>query len=392
MPLNYLEVQSQFSHFVEAHRQDFARRKTLLGTALDCLQEAAENPDQVKALLILEKQKNAKLRCAGPSQEHLADAYSLATPKVAPWLLIGVDGSQITPDPHAALAFGLINTGVFKMHTLGNESPQQSSISKLLYQDQESGSLRLPGEEEVNLIRDLEEREVLVQLTAQSQEAVIALTDGPLALFREPEKKSPWVTRFETLMAEYQQLPHPNRIIAGFVDRPRSNLVIQTLNLYLQAKQKSNPSVNQPTLDGLQDSDLFQPLLPPGSRSAVFTLHSPSALFFQDQLAIHFFYFNVGQTHKPALVRIEIPAWVAENRYLLDSLQQVLLDQCRILGSRPYPYILHRAHEVAVVHQDEKTALEDMLMKQWLNSKLPYVDLSNKQFLKNLTGSRRRIS
>ncbi len=392
MPLNYLEVKSQFPQFIETHRQDFTRRESLLDMALSCLKEAAENPEQVDTILSQEKRTNPNLRCAGPNQENMVAVISLPNADATPWLLIGVDGSQITPDPHSALPFGLVNTGVFSMHTSGSEPPQQSSVSKLIYQDQTSGALRLPAEEEINLIRDLEEREVLVQLTAESQEAVIALTDGPLALFREPEKNSPWVQRFESLMGQYQTLPHPNRIIAGFVDRPRSNLVIQMLEYLLHQQQKNSPDTPQQTLDGLQDSDLFQSILPAGSRSAVFVLHSRSAHFFADALAIHFFYLNVGSENKPSLVRIEIPAWVAESQTLLDTVQRVLLEQCQMLGNRPYPYVLHRAHEVAIVQQDEKAYLETMLMKQWLDAGFPFTDLSNKQYLKNLTGSRRRIS
>ena len=392
MPLNYMEVQSQFPKFIETHHQDFTRRESLLGAALTYLKEAAENPEQVDAILLQEKRSNPKMRCAGPSQENMSSEIALSTTASTPWLLIGVDGSQITPDPHGALAYGLINTGVFSMHTSGSEPPQQSSISKLIYQDQTSGALRLPAEEEINLIRDLEEREVLVQLTLDCEEAVIALTDGPLALFREPENNSPWSQRFETLMAQYQTLPHPNRIIAGYVDRPRSNLVIQMLELYLQHQQKNTPDQSPITLTGLQDGDLFNHILPPGGRSAVFVLHSPSANFFDDDLAIHFFYLNVGQENKPSLVRIEIPAWVAENSRLLETVQRVLLEQCQMLGNRPYPYVLHRAHEVAVVQQDEKSHLETMLMKQWLDAGFPFTEISNKQFLKNLTGSRRRIS
>lgn len=32
-----------------------------------------------------------------------------------------------------------------------------------------------------------------------------------------------------------------------------------------------------------------------------------------------------------------------------------------MMGSRPYPYLLHRAHETAVVKQEEKQQIEQML-------------------------------
>ena len=59
-------------------------------------------------------------------------------------------------------------------------------------------------------------------------------------------------------------------------------------------------------------------------------------------LALHFFYLNVGAENDDYLARVEIPAWVAENPAQLDTLHAVLISQCRMLGPRPYPYLLHR--------------------------------------------------
>ena len=82
---------------------------------------------------------------------------------------------------------------------------------------------------------------------------------------------------------------------------------------------------------------------------------------YKDELAIHFFYLNVGSTEKPHLARIEVPAWVVENRQLLDVLQAVFVSQCHILGTRPYPYLLHRAHETAVVSLQERDQVTQMI-------------------------------
>ena len=63
----------------------------------------------------------------------------------------------------------------------------------------------------------------------------------------------------------------------------------------------------------------------------------------------------------PQIARVEIPGWVAADRVKLDLLHAVLLEQCRMLGSRPYPYLLNRAHEIAVVGQEEKEQIEQLL-------------------------------
>jgi len=46
---------------------------------------------------------------------------------------------------------------------------------------------------------------------------------------------------------------------------------------------------------------------------------------------------------------------------MLDNLHAVLVHQCRMMGSRPYPYLLHRAHEAAVVSLQEKEQVTQMI-------------------------------
>jgi NurA-like 5'-3' nuclease len=72
----------------------------------------------------------------------------------------------------------------------------------------------------------------------------------------------------------------------------------------------------------------------------------------------------VGRSNNPYLSRVEIPRWVAENEHLLNLLHASLLTQARVLGARPYPYILHRAHEVAVISYDERQQLENMIIAE----------------------------
>ncbi len=111
----------------------------------------------------------------------------------------------------------------------------------------------------------------------------------------------------------------------------------------------------------MSDALLFGLILAPGQRSAVFHLQSTSSHFYRDELALHFFYLNSGRSARPWVARVEIPEWVVRSPSSLAQLHAVLLDQCRLMGSQPYPYLLHRAHEAAVVHFDEKEQLEAML-------------------------------
>jgi hypothetical protein len=118
-------------------------------------------------------------------------------------------------------------------------------------------------------------------------------------------------------------------------------------------------------LRGVSDRWLYgepgNPLLPPGYRSAVFVLQSGSEKKYKGGLALHFFYLNVGTEGHPWPVRVEVPKWVAEDPKKLDLLHGILLEQCRMMGSRPYPYLLHRAHETAVVRFEEKEQVGQLL-------------------------------
>ena len=105
---------------------------------------------------------------------------------------------------------------------------------------------------------------------------------------------------------------------------------------------------------------------------------------------MHFFYLNVGEEKHPSLVRVEFPRWVADDAGKLNLLHFALLQQCRIMGARPYPYILQRAHEIAVVKFEEKTQVEQMLELELRRAGGEMEDGSNKQSAKDLPGKGRK--
>jgi len=131
---------------------------------------------------------------------------------------------------------------------------------------------------------------------------------------------------------------------------------------------------------------LFQQLLPPGERSAVFGLQSSSQVHYKGDLALHFFYLNTSRDDHPNLVRVEIPAWVAQDENKLKLIHAALISQSRILGARAYPYILHRAHEIAVVKFEEKQQVEQMLMLELRRNGMMVGEPSSKQATKDLPG------
>ena len=164
---------------------------------------------------------------------------------------------------------------------------------------------------------------------------------------------------------------------AGYTDRPRASLVAKMLEFVNEGGQMVN-------LDGLEDLAIFSNLLKPGQRSAVFALWSTSSQKYTGDLALYFFYLNVGSEKFPWIARIEIPAYVAADIRQVDLLHSALLEQCRLMGTRPYPYLLHRAHEEAVVSREEKEKLINRLEIELQRNGLGISTQSNKLSAKEL--------
>ena len=100
---------------------------------------------------------------------------------------------------------------------------------------------------------------------------------------------------------------------------------------------------------------------PPGERSAVFESGSPANLDYYQKAghSIHFFYLNAGRPGKDSLLRIEVPEWVARNPAQLNLVHAAIVEQCRVTDG--FPYVLMRAHELAVVTVAERREFEQMV-------------------------------
>lgn len=178
----------------------------------------------------------------------------------------------------------------------------------------------------------------------------------------------------------------------GYVDKPGSDLIGRLLEL-VQLSDEELEAYNQQhrRYAGVNDINLLSDLLQhPGDRSAVFAIYSQTALKFRGDLGLHFFYLNVGQSSKPHLARVEVPAWVARDRDLMGILQAVLMEQAGIMGTRPYPYILHRAHEVAIVTMPEHQHVEEMIVAEFQRRGIPLDEQSYKQYHKDLSTTKTR--
>jgi hypothetical protein len=368
------EKAPQVARDLEQHRQQ----------ADQTLWKFAGKTDELCRLVERAVEAAPTLRCAQPVSEPLDTRCPLPATLPAATLL-AADGSQVVPNPHGRVEYGVINVGVFQMCADLETAPIERKLSTLLGHERIYSGGSLITEDGIAMLRDLEERNVLVELARGLPAPVIALTDGPLEIFSEREFRESFQKYLEVLL-ELSQL---GAVAAGYVDRPRYDLVVRLLELAAMDPNDLHLAGKMRPFAGVRDRDLFAGLLAPGERSGIFRIQSSSARQFEGPLALHFFYLNVGRVGQPYLARVELPAWVAEKPASVDLLHATLFYQSRLLGARPYPYALHRAHEIAVVSYAEAEQLEQMLLGEMLRQGIYSFDESNKLHHKQ-TGGRTR--
>jgi len=391
MPVNLLDIQHKLTDFsaqASARKQKLASRQQEINNLIegyaDRLDDLIERVERAAALF-------PQLRCAVP-REPLDTVVSMPSLPDR-FTVIAADGSQINPSRHARVEFCVINVGLVKMVRGSGLTPQVKTVSQLLDYD----SIFLPNggmitEGMVALKRDLREREALMEIADDLQPPAISMTDGPLELYREPQETAEFTKTFERYLNVLQQLSDRGLLTLGYVDKPGSDLIGRLLELIQMSEDDlRNHSQYRRRFSGVRDVHLMQDLLTtPGDRSALFAIYSPTALRFGRELLPHFFYLNVGPVGKPHLARVEVPGWIAQNPALLGLLQAVLTEQAAIMGTRPYPYILHRAHEVAVVTMQEHQHVEEMIVAEFDRRGIPVDEKSYKQYHKDLPTGKTR--
>jgi hypothetical protein len=389
MSLDFQQVRQQVRQLGESAPQRESRLQVLRQQARRLLESHAHELDSLRQKVqAVVRAYDPSIRCAMPAAEPL-NAHFRLPPLPARLVLLAADGSQIFLDRHAAVEYFLVNIGTLQMSYGGAQSPSITVQSDLYYGDDLHVSGAYPSEEKVSLLRDLHERQKLADLVEHIPGDVITLTDGRLELWGASPQEAggeasqpPEARSLEAFLAALERLQVAGATAAGYVDKPSEDYVVRLLEVASLPVEQAR----QRPLLGVRDIDLFRSLLAPGERSAVFEVQTRFANIYRRRnasFAPYFFYLNVGRPGHPWLARVDMLAWVAADAQRLDGLHAVLVHQCAMLGTRPYPYALHRAHEIARVTPDEKDQLEMMITNE-LRKHGILVEESNKQFLKNL--------
>jgi hypothetical protein len=392
MAINFQQVREKIQQIGSGAAQRQKALQERQAEARRLLNANASALDALRTRVESAKAVDANLRCAVPLNEALDSSVPPPSlPEQA--TLIAADGSQINPSRHEQIQFGLVNAGGIIMRLNSGESSVLHTDSKLMYDDELFRDGVPLSEGMVALERDLQERNLLAELAKGQEPPVVTFTDGPIELWgaRDGQEAKAFAESLEKYKGVLSRLQSRGVITAGYVDKPASDLVVRLLELALASPKDMEDLRNFRPLLGVTDRWLFsfgiEPLLKPGHRSAVFSIQSNSEKNYPGVLALYFFYLNAGRDEShPHIARVEIPRWVADDPAMLGLLHAVLVDQCRIMGARPYPYLLHRAHETAVVSNEEKHQVEQMLLQELRRNGADVEDGSNKQSAKDLPG------
>ena len=392
MPVNFQQIYTRIKEIAQgAHesRRILEERRIL---ARELLAIYASELDALRHKVERALEVDPNLRTAMPFKESLASCYPPPV-TVTDATVIAADGSQVNPDRHAPVQFCIINVGVIAMQLNSGEAPLVTVETELLYGDDllKNGSPMSDGM--VAMRRDISERLKLDEISQELSGPIVNLTDGTLELWgAKGDDPQAYANFVEQYLGVLSRLHSRGVVTAGYVEKPSADLVVRLLEIATADDEQLRKLRDYHPLHGVSDRWLYgerdNPLLPPGHRSAVFGLQSGSEKKYKGVLSLHFFYLNVGTEGHPWPVRVEIPRWVAEDSKKLDLLHRILIEQCKMMGSRPYPYLLHRAHETAVVRYEEKQQVEQLLVLELRRIRAEVDDGSYKSSAKSLKVNR----
>ncbi len=353
MGLSLFRLAPQVEMMAEEIAEELNRRQRVVDKARELLKRYSLSALELKA-------KAKEVGAAIPTDE-LIDHQE--PPKLAPpsFFAIAADGSQVQPDRHGIALYYLINVGSIVVKENSGETPIPRSMPFLYYKDEElyEGNRLVQGNlldvrRELAELKELAERvEEVAEKAREENIPIVALADGTLLLWVLEEEKSLHLDKIRAYVEEMEKIRRAGALLAGFISRPRYSEVVDLLRLAHYGEELFKEPVHRRPWGRLTDAALFS-FLPLGWRSALF--ESPSSLNdYYGEHRIFFFYTKVGDE----VARVEVPNWVARDKELVALIQGAILKQSEKTGG--YPYVLERAHELAVIKAQERKNLEEMI-------------------------------
>ncbi|MFQ4146338.1 DNA double-strand break repair nuclease NurA [Chlorogloeopsis sp. ULAP02] len=338
--------------------------------------------------------------------------------------VIATDGSQIAPNHHEIAYCYLLNIGRVVLHYGQNKHPLLDSLPEVFYRPEDLYVSRQWGirtEEWMSYRRTASEAMVLAELacsvaentgtrgggdtgnvfdsfsasdntalprlvvsasSSPSRIPTLAMVDGSLIYwFLE---QLPFDARDRILppiLEAWRQMRDAQIPLMGYLSASRN---IEGIN-FLRLLACTHPApdcmsfcpnqldkVPCKVFEPLRDSTLWATQLKPGQRSPLWRSNARILDLYQGE-QVYFCYVHVGAE----IARIEVPAWVAENKSLFDESLGLMLAQ--VQKGYGYPVAIAEAHNQAVVRGGDRTRFFALLERQMIKAGLRNVGTSYKE-------------
>lgn len=372
MTLDLGQITSQVSAMGATAAQRAAQRASLLPVVRSLLTHYASDPELLTKIERAKDVRGDDLGWFGAIPTHEPIDRVFDSPDMPERLtLAAADGSQIYPDPHGPALYYVINVSSIVLRQGSGETPITGTTPTVCFDDAQlyGEGEQLVSSQLINARRAVAEMAQAARAALAEAQArpTVALIDGSLALNVQHESIS--APERERLLGAYLEhldaLKAGGVVVAGFISRPGTTAVAKLLELATypldEVAARVKNQKGRPFGGLIVDARLFESMLQPGQRSAVFEMWQGwSRMYGEAGHAPHLFYLNVGAPRQPSLARVEVPEWVARDAGLLGRAHAALVDQCRITQNA-YPYVLTRADELAWISSDEKANFERMI-------------------------------
>ncbi len=353
MPIDYdsvLQSLEQQASRLSNQREDYAAHLTHLRRPFD---DAHRFQDRFRAAQGTSHQR-LDLTAFGNESPFEQSKFSL-NEEPERYVLIAVDGSQVYPDRHKPVFYGLVQAVSISLHY----SERSVHIStkrrtQLIFEEelrQQSSAMRA-----INYQRYCLEMKLLkyaCEEATRDKGQVVLLVDGmllPAAELLDPtntggkQMPPPLVDLLKT-----SQRTHA--ILCNYVDRPKST----SLAALCAASQ---PSAHN-ALRYVPDHVLLRDVLKPAHRTGIMRSHV--SLHDGEHLCVCYANFGKGTGNSAVIARLEFPEWCSSAEQMA-QLCAILQRHVRLGGG--YPFAMSAAHEESVIHNEEVRALDELMQEK----------------------------
>lgn len=307
--------------------------------------------------------------------------------------VFATDGSQITPSHHEVIYCYLINIGTIMLHYGQNLHPLVASIPEVYYKTEDLYASRQWGisvEEWLGHLRTLAEIQLLSEIACDwvkppgaHYEPNLAMVDGSLIYwFLEKIAIEAREQILPPMLAAWEQLRQQRIPLMGYLSASRGVDAVNFLRLsacpypvpncmsYCTNTPKQPPCAR---INPLRDTTLWYYLLQPGQRSPLWQSTASILQHYPPDFRVYFCYVHVGSE----IARVEVPAWVANDKELFDRSLGIMLAQ--VHKGKGYPIGLSEAHNQAVVSSFDRACFFSLLEHQMQKAGIHKLSPSSKE-------------